>query len=194
LTVVMLILAFAGGSALAGTYEFTPTPTNLWDLDHYYYYSWGFNINIPANETIVDGVLGFDNINNWAQEANNQLYIHLLDDPAAGTHWYWDNQGGGDNWSGAGPLVANYHDGNAYQAVDLNYSLKDLGLLDTFKAYAADGTAGFGLDPDCHYYNCGVKFTVTTTTNAVPEPSSLALLVTGGLPMIGFALRRRLRK
>jgi hypothetical protein len=188
----MLILALAGGSALAGTYEFAPTPSNLWQLDHYYYYSWGFNINIPANETIVDGVLSFDNINNWTQEANNQLYIHLVDDPTIGTYWYWDNQGGGDNLAAAGPLVGTYHDSNASQNEDLNYSLSQLGLLDTFKAYAADGTAGFGFDPDCHYYNCGVKFTVTT--RAVPEPSSLALLLTGGLPMLGFALRRRFKK
>lgn len=64
-----------------------------------------------------------------------------------------------------------------------------LGLLDTFKTYAADGRAGFGFDPDCHYWNEGVRFNVTTT--AVPEPSSIVLILTGAIPALGMALRRR---
>jgi hypothetical protein len=44
------------------------------------------------------------------------------------------------------------------------------------------GTIGIALDPDCHFFNDGVSFTMTTqafTTQAVPEPASLMLLGTG---------------
>jgi hypothetical protein len=54
-----------------------------------------------------------------------------------------------------------------------------------------DANIAFGLDPDCHFWNNGITFTLTTTPTSVPEPTTLALLGTG---LAGFYLRRRRNK
>lgn len=144
---------------------------------------------VPANERITGAVLSVTHIYNWAPEANDRLYIHLLDNPALGVNAWWDGQGGGDNWA-SWPLVAVYSDpDDAASAENLSYDLFALGLLDEFTTYAADGLAGFGFDPDCHYYNCGWSFSYTTAP--IPEPSSAALLLSGAVPLLGIARRRR---
>lgn len=190
---VMVAVICAGASAWAGTYAYYPSPANLNNLDHWKYCSWGVDLtNIPAGETITSATLYFDSIDNWLGGCEeNYLYIHLLDSPAPGFTEWPDVLGGyGDDWGGAGPLVATYSD-SAYGAENLQYDLGSLGLLDTFKAYAADGTAGFGFDPDCHYWNEGARLDVSTRTSDVPEPSSIMLILTGGIPALGMALRRR---
>jgi hypothetical protein len=191
---VMVAVICAGASAWAGSYWYVPDPADLNNLDHWKYCSWGIDLtNIPAGETIRGATLYLDSINNWQGPRENYLYIHLLDDPQLGfADWNDTDNDDYDNWTGAGPLVATYID-SGYCPENLQYDLgsPSIGLLDTFKTYAADGTAGFGFDPDCHYWNEGARFNVTTGTSDVPEPSSIVLILTGGIPALGMALRRR---
>jgi len=54
-------------------------------------------------------------------------------------------------------------------------------------------------DPDCHFFNDGVSFTIVTTSSAggssaVPEPASLMLLGTGLLLSVNQYRRRRTKK
>jgi hypothetical protein len=54
-----------------------------------------------------------------------------------------------------------------------------------------DGVIALGLDPDCHYWNTGVSFTINTSTiPQVPEPATMLLVGTG----LALAARRRLKK
>jgi hypothetical protein len=204
LLAVLLFMVF--GMAVAGAvttgdnvYTFTPIPGDLGDLTHQDYYSWGINFTVPQGETITDVVLTVNNVDNWQQETNDHLYIHLLNNPRLGVRTYTDWEGGGDNWASSGPLVANYHDAHAGTPETLTYSLKDLGLLDDFETYVADGRVGFGFDPDCHYYNTGISLKIYTTSEktppgSVPEPGSMALLLTGAAPVAGMVIRRRVKK
>ena len=181
--------AFLTSFALAGTYTFTPSNSDLSNLDHYSYYTWGIGFNVPQGETITGASLTIKNIYDWTVEDGDMLYVHLLDNPALGVTTFVDNQGGGDNFAGQGMLIGTWSDpaGGKATGFDLTMNLNAQGVA-LLNKYAADGKFGFGFDPDCHYFNDGVSVTVKTAP--VPEPASLATLAIGGAALI----RRRRQK
>jgi hypothetical protein len=188
---ILITLVLAVG-VYPAVYKFSPDPIDLDSLDHAYYYAWGVHWTLPSNESLVDVTLAIKDINNWTAE-DNVLYIHLLDNPVVGVRQWYDNEGNGDAWNGAGPLVATYTDHNSY-AENLNYSLKDLGLLSVFQTYAQNGVVGFGFDPDCHYYNDGITMTIKTKCIEVPEPGSMAIILTGFGSLVAIGIKRYRRE
>jgi hypothetical protein len=56
--------------------------------------------------------------------------------------------------------------------------------------WLADGNFGFGIDPDCHYYNDGVVAAIET--RPVPEPATMLLLASGLMGLAG--VRRKVKK
>lgn len=185
------ICLFAVSSAFAGVYRFNPTPrADLWDLDHYRYYTWGIDWNHPG-ETITGATLTFSNIWDWRVEPDS-LYVHLLNNPRRGVTANWDFQGNGDNFAGKGYNMGTWTDvvGGRPRNFTLTYDLGALGLIDELNSYASDGVFGFGFDPDCHYFNDGLSLTVTTS-QAVPEPATIALLSLG---LVGAGVIRRRNK
>jgi hypothetical protein len=207
LGVVLSVFVVMSISANAGVTTFTPTNLiELNDLPHQYYYSWGINFNLSQGEVITGAKLTFNNIYDWTTETNDRLYIHLLDNPTAGVVALKDNEGGGDNFAGNGVLLHDIdHPTDAWSWTDplggtpRNFNLvydfgsgpRGLNLLDKLTEYigtpfgARHSTFGFGIDPDCHYFNDGISFTITTTsipgTPVVPAPAAVSL---GGFGII----------
>lgn len=182
------------GSVHAAPIVFTPNPGDLGDLDHHNATTWGISWNaIPAGHVITSATLRIDSIWDWRPESD-ALFIRLLDDPKKGVRNYADNTNDNvlsDYFSGQGLHLLTWSDPNGGHngqfASDLvhQFSPSELAVL---TAYMTDSTAwnraafGFGFDPDCHYFNRGVSFEITTA--AVPDSASTLGLL--GVALIGF--------
>jgi hypothetical protein len=194
--IVGLILSFAGMVG-ATSYTFTPGTTadgnrDLWDLDHGKAYTWGVNWTIPTNQKIVGASVFFDDIRNWQTEVND-LWLQLLDTAAVGAKELTDSESGQINYFRNQGLELNKWHNISATASDITYTF-DQNELNTLTSYILNnGNFGLGFDPDCHFYNNGIKLTIETAAipTAVPEPTTLVLM---GLGMIGVvALKRQTR-
>lgn len=204
-----LVVLGLASSAKADTLTYTPSPSDLNDLDHHSVYTWRVdNVNLNG-KTITGARITFTNIANWDNNAN-RLYIHLLDTAkASGVSSFIDDPNSGNtnvamiddfvdtryhnqsNW-----LVANgTADTHLHTYVNLtttpstlvyNFSASELTAL--FAYISNDGRFALGFDPDCHFFNDGIKFEIFTSANTVPEPATMALLGTG---LAGLYARRR---
>lgn len=204
-----LVVLGLSSSAKADTLTYTPNPIDLNDLDHHSVYTWRMdNVNLNG-KTITGARITFTNIANWDNNAN-KLYIHLLDTAKqSGVRSFVDDPNSSNtqvsmiddfvntryhaqsNW-----LVANgTADTHLHTYVNLtttpqtlvyNFSASELTAL---FAYISNGNNfALGFDPDCHFFNDGIKFEIFTSANTVPEPATMALLGTG---LAGLYARRR---
>lgn len=211
LCTTILVLSLAG-IAGAATYEFSPNdgwgdPDDLWDLDHWRYYTWGTNWTVPEDETIVGASLFFDSIRNW-NDSSNVLYVHLFDnidlpglpDPnreiEIGNSIVREYEDSAreqvDAFDGQGTLL-NTWENLPSTPDDILYNFDDTEIT-ALTSYVADGKFGFGFDPDCHFYNSGIKLTIKTVNDpVVPEPSTILLVGLGLVGLIGFG-RKRIKK
>jgi len=187
LVIAPLFILVLSGTALAGTFEFQPNPSDLYDLDHNYAYRWGIAWNIPDGEAITAAWLFFDDIRNWDNNSN-VLYVRLLNTRRLGVRTYWDGSGSGDYFQGQGVLL-NKWENLPSTAQDITYYF-DGNEIAALTAYAADGRFGLGFDPDCHFYNKGIKLTIQT--NRVPETgASIVLLAMALVPFVAACRVRR---
>ena len=78
--VVGLFSAMMAIPAIASATVYTPTPSDMNDLDHHYVYTWKITgiPTIPNGQTVISAKLTFTNMYNW-DTSPNDLYIHLLD-------------------------------------------------------------------------------------------------------------------
>lgn len=186
-------------SIQAAVINLQPTPADLYDLDHYSAYKW--NIRTPSllGQTITGATLSFDNIRDWTTE-QNVLYVQLMNSGSWDNNivtTFSDNQASGNYFAQnsyfGGSLLAQYNNLPA-TAQDLTYTFTSaqLAILSTYINDDASGFFALGFDPDCHFFNDGIKLTITTADAPppVPEPSTLALFGLGAV-VAGFAIRRK---
>jgi hypothetical protein len=187
----IVLLMFITGMADAGiTYE--PYPSDMYDLDHGDYYLWGIDLTSDyrynSGDEILTAQLNFTNIRNY-NSSTNILFIHLLDDADVGLYRGRDNyREENDFFLNQGTLIAEWRNDPAGVAVDLTLTF-DADMLAALNTYAANDIIGFGLDPDCHYYNDGVELSITTATYA-PAPGAV-FLGSIGVGLVGWLRRRR---
>lgn len=200
-------LCLVATPARATLMSFSPTPSDLYDLDHHYSYTWRLdNINLN-NVTITSATLTFANIANWDSNPN-MLFVYLMDTAVgSGVQSLQDHN---LNEAPVSPIIDHFANGFNSPSLVLSSTAKQKLFQQSFTTtpttftytftaaqltllmnYINNGNnVAFGFDAECHFFNDGITFTM----NVVPIPEVASLLPVGLLVAIATALEIRRRR
>jgi hypothetical protein len=203
-TIAICVLGSSAHAALTQL-SFQPNPVDLNDLDHHDVTTWRID-NIDLNNAIItSATLTFKNIANWDNNPN-MLFVWLLDTSLhSGVTITQDvdlNQVPvtdiSDAFLGSLPTLISsstaktklFQHSFTTSATDFVYTLSaaEISALTTYINNGHD--LAFGFDPDCHYFNDGVTFTMNLAT-PIPEAGTVVPVGILLFAAISFEIRRR---
>ena len=214
LALLCVIAGFAAANyadAAVTSLSWQPSPADLNDLDHHMVYTWRID-NITVNPaTITSATISFNNIANWDTNSN-VLHMHLLDsarfsgvasfvddptnsspvtdftDDFIGTRFHSDS-----HWLVANGTADTFLRDKSFtnNPVDYTYTFNASQLAALQQYIAHGGDIALGFDPDCHYFNDGVTFTLNFTP--VPEVANMIPIALLLATSVALEIRRRRR-
>lgn len=176
-------------------------------------YNWASEPNDILKVYLLDNPKVIDRTNNgidvWSATDNqnttgrlNELTDPLFRDKTNANYrfeaisplWSWTDTVDGLHAQTPGSTVRTGH--NLVYNFDANQLTTLLGYFSSKNSLATTrnnyATFGLGFDPDCHYFNDGITFTLQTAP--VPEPGTMALFGIGILGLVVYGKRRLAKK
>lgn len=197
-------------SAAVTSMSWQPNPADLNDLDHHEVYTWRID-NISVNpSTITSATITFTNIRNWDSNPN-VLHLQLLDTAKfSGVRSFVDDPTNSvpvtdltndflntrfhnnSNWLVANGTASTFLKDKSFTTAPTTYTYTFTGSqLDALEQYIANGNnIALGFDPDCHYFNDGIKFTL----NFTPVPEAETVIPIAALVVVAVVLEIRRRR
>ena len=203
----LLLPCLLAATAAANTYSYTPSPADLYDLDHHSAYTWRIDNISLAGGPITAASITFKDIRNWDPNPN-MLFIHLFDTAKnAGVKSFIDNKtllvtsaqiidNFAPSMMKSNPLVDS-KTGNTF-LTNVSFTMTPTTFTYNFTAaqlaalqqYITNGkNIAFGFDPDCHFWNNGVTFNIVTGY-PVPEAGATLSLLGFSVGMLLYARRK----